>query len=177
VPGWLAPYRTRIRSAHTPHDGAVHFFLDDYRFESLWTHKDKALKALRTFKTALTPDFSLDPDWPLAAQVWNTFRNRWCGAYWAAHGYTVIPTVSWSTPESYPFCFQGVPPRSLVAISTVGVRRQDDGLFRQGFVELIARLSPSLVLCYGPLAEDLQVLVPVKTYPTRWMGIRRARAG
>ncbi len=37
------------------------------------------------------------------------------------HGVTVIPTVSWSTPDSYPFAFAGIATGSVVAVSTVGV--------------------------------------------------------
>ena len=37
LPAWLVPYRTRIRAERPPADGAVHFFLDDYRFETVWS--------------------------------------------------------------------------------------------------------------------------------------------
>lgn len=33
-------------------------------------------------------------------QIYNTFRNRWCGAYFASKGMGVIPTVSWGDPEA-----------------------------------------------------------------------------
>jgi hypothetical protein len=108
LPAWLAPYRTRIRDSEPPDDGAVHFFLEDYRFETVWSRPRKALEALAPYTTLLSPDFSLYRDWPLMLQMWNVYRNRWCGAFWQSRGFTVIPTVSWSTAESYDFCFLGL---------------------------------------------------------------------
>lgn len=164
-PAWLVPYRTRMRRADGTTGGAIHFFLDDYRFESVWSRPEKALQALRPYETVLTPDFSLYIDFPLTLQLWNTYRSRWCGAYWQQQGFQVIPTVSWSTPASYEFCFTGLPRYSLIAISTVGVRRPDISLFAQGYRELISRTQPSRILCYGSLPADLEGLAEVTYYP------------
>jgi len=110
IPKWLVPYRTRIRTTQDDlAEGAVHFFLDDYRFETVWRRPRKALEALAPYATLLTPDFSLYRDWPRAAQIWNTYRSRWCGRFWQSLGYRVISTVAWSTPDSFDFCFLGVP--------------------------------------------------------------------
>jgi len=156
-------------------DGAIHFFLDDYRFESVWSHSHKALRYLSDFKTLLTPDFSLYPEWPLSLQIWNIYRSRWCGAWWASLGFQVIPTLSWAGRDSYEFCFAGVPAHSLVAISTVGVQTVDYSRFTHGFCEMLDRLQPSRVLCYGAILLELESLVEVQCYPTRWDGIKAAR--
>ena len=42
LPDWLAPYGQRVRSQTGLAGGAVHFFLDDYRFESVWSRPRKA---------------------------------------------------------------------------------------------------------------------------------------
>ncbi|MCI0648015.1 MAG: DUF4417 domain-containing protein [Chloroflexi bacterium] len=178
VPRWLVPYRTRIRSVHGLAGGAVHWFLDDYRFESVWYRPYKALEALKGYRMVLTPDFSLYRDWPLALQIWNTYRNRWCGAFWQAHGLTVIPTISWSTAASYEFCFLGVARRSVVAISTVGLagnKPLEQQLFLDGFSEMVRRLAPSRVLCYGRAPAECHQTTTIITYPTRWEGIVKAR--
>ena len=187
VPDWLVPYRQKIRCTDTLDDGAVHFFLDDYRFESVWNRPKKGLQALHPYATVLTPDFSLYRDWPLTLQLWNTYRNRWCGCLWQSEGFCVIPTVSWSSAESYAFCFAGIPQRSVVAVGSVGVNFSDpltESLFVSGFQEMLKQLEPRVVLSYGPLPErchDLagQVSAPnsaeIRTYPTRWTNIRAAR--
>lgn len=178
LPRWLAPYRTRIRSVNNLDDGAVHFFLDDYRFETVWARPYKAMEALRPYSTALTPDFSLYADYPRTVQMWNTYRSRWCGAFWQEQGLTVIPTVSWSTPESYDFCFLGIEPRSLVALSPLGVDLRQPlqrTRFIEGFREMVERLSPSAVLVYGRVPDEVNDLVKIMFYPTRWEGILKAR--
>ena len=174
IPQALVAYRARRSASTSVQHFAVHFFLDDYRFESVWNRPNKALVALKSYRTLLTPDFSLYADYPLALQLWNTYRSRWCGAYWQHRGFQVIPTLSWSTPESYIFCFAGVPQRSLVAISTVGVRQQDRALFDHGYRELIAHLCPSRVLCYGKLPVELEHLAEVKYYAPQRERLRSA---
>lgn len=63
----------------------------------------------------------------------------------------VVPTLSWAGPDSYAFCFEGVPKRSTVAVSTVGVKRDAATLdiWRDGMAEAMRRLAPSRVLLYG----------------------------
>lgn len=178
IPTWLVPYRQRIRSNESLDEGAVHFFLDDYRFETVWSRPCKALEALAPYQTVLTPDFSLYRDWPLMLQLWNTYRNRWCGRFWQAQGFTAIPTISWSTAESYDFCFLGVPRRSVAAVAAVGVNLDqplDYQLFLDGFWEMVQQLEPVVVLCYGLAPVACHELVEVVAYPTQWTNIRAAR--
>ena len=178
IPAWLVPYRQRIRVDEALDDGAVHFFLDDYRFETVWNRPVKALAALAPYQTVLTPDFSLYRDWPLLLQLWNTYRNRWCVRFWQEQGFTVFPTISWSTAVSYDFCFLGVPRRGVVAVATVGVdmkRPLEYQLFVDGFREMVRQLEPLVVLAYGRLPAACHELVEVITYPTRWTNIRAAR--
>jgi len=178
IPAWLAPYRQRIRANEPLDDGAVHYFLDDYRFETVWKRPIKALEALAAYQTILTPDFSLYREWPLMLQLWNTYRNRWCGRFWQEQGFSVIPTISWSTAESYPFCFLGVPRHSVVAVGTVGTGQEPLArqLFIDGFRQMVARVQPTAVLSYGPVPAVCHELVEIVTYPTRWTTIRKARA-
>ena len=179
VPVWLAPYRQRIRANEPLDDGAVHYFLDDYRFETVWKRPIKALEALAPYQTVLTPDFSLYREWPLMLQLWNTYRNRWCGRFWQEQGFSVIPTISWSTAESYDFCFLGVSHRSVIAVGTVGIQRDPlaQQLFIDGFRQMVERLEPTAVLSYGSVPAVCHTLVEIVTYPTRWTTIRAARRG
>src|SRR5690606_9425144 len=161
---WLVPYRQRVR-ANKPHDdGAVHFFLDDYRFETVWSRPVKALEALALYPTLLSPDFSLYRDWLLTLHLWITYRNRWCVRFCQAQGFRVIPAVSWSTAESYDFCFLGLPRRGVVAVSAVGVNLADPleyQLFTAGFTEMVRRLELLVVLSYGPLPATCHEQVEV----------------
>lgn len=184
APRYLIPHRARIRTEEEVPGGAVHFFLEDYRFEAVWKWPLRALPYLRGVGSALSPDFSLYPEHPLALQIFNVYRNRWCGAFWQAHGVSVIPTVGWSDEASYPFCFLGIEEGSTVAISTVGLERgsspEERELFVGGYEEMLRRIEPELVLVYGESPEKLlpagaSTSRTVRTYPSRWKSIREAR--
>lgn len=170
TPARLVAYNSRAEIAKAGDDAAVHFFLDDYRFETMWTKPERGLNRVQSVGAALTPDFSLWRDMPVAMQLWQVYRSRWCGAWMAMHGIRVIPTVSWSTWDTYAFAFAGIPQGSVVAVSTVGVR---DALARElfalGYAEMVRRLTPSLVLVYGtPPTEQVSGLSEYKVYETRW---------
>ena len=91
---------------------------------------------------------------PQALQIFNTFRSRWCGAYFQSKGLNVIPTISWGTPESYWYCFDGIEKGSIVAISTLGVKREKD-FFMQGYKEMIKRIEPKAIICYSTPFEEM----------------------
>lgn len=123
-PDYLIPHRTRIRTREKPRGiGAVHFFPEDHRFEPVWKSPHQGISYVRRWGYALTLDFSLYANRPLSVQLWNVYRNRWCGAFWHSEGIRVIPTISWSDYESFSFCFLGVQKGSAAAISIVGVVR------------------------------------------------------
>ena len=128
-----------------------HFFIDDYQFERVWAYPEKYSAVLRPFGCVLAPDFSLYMDMPAPMQAWNRYRSQALGRYWQDNGLTVVPTLSWAQPESYAFCFDGVPRHSTVATSTVGVKGDAGALavWEDGMREAMRRLEPSRVLLYG----------------------------
>lgn len=172
VPSCLAAWNMpRHREHAASSGGALHFFLDDYRFETAWSAPERLLPRVLAVGATLTPDFSLWRDMPRAAQVWNVYRSRWCGAFWQSEGVNVIPTACWSTPDSFDFCFDGIPADSVVAISSIGIRSNglDQVLFRTGLEELVNRTRPRLLLAYGQLRFcDGLDLPEVREYPTFW---------
>lgn len=139
-------------------DGTAHFFLDDYAFERVWNKPKKYLNILTTYESVCSPDFSLYTDYPIAVQIWNVYRNRWCGRYWQKQGIKVIPTVGWSTPESYDFCFLGIKPHSTIAISSIGILRSEESknLFLMGFEEMLEQIKPKHVHFYGDPVPDCE---------------------
>lgn len=178
VPDSLVAYNESAvaRPRNRPLSGAaIHFFLDDYRFETVWTKPERALSRLARVGAALTPDFSMWRDMPRAMQIWQVYRSRWCGRWLADHGIEVVPTISWSLADSYPYAFVGIERGSVLAVATVGLRRPEDrALFANGYREMVRRLAPSTVLVYGavPLPGDVAELAPVRMYKTRWQEIK-----
>lgn len=126
----------------------VHFFVDDYRFEGIYVHPQNSLNKLSQYAFLLTPDFSLYADMAAWRQVENVAKNRWVGAYWQEHGLTVIPTISWSTPTSFAFCFDGVEKNSIVAIGMIGCK-QERLAFMRGYNAMLEHIQPEAIICFG----------------------------
>ncbi len=167
----LLSYRERDDAGKRHAVSFCHFFLDDYRFESTWTKPDSALQRLYRFRGVLTPDFSLYADWPLAVQQWNHYRSQWLGRYWQEHGIKVIPTVNWSTPDSFDWCFTGIPPGQIVALAVPDMRRSPvKAAFIAGFEAMQAAVQPIRILVYGklPFTDDR-----AETLPTDWQAMRQ----
>ncbi len=133
----------------------VHFFLDDYKFEAIWNDPEPRIERFKKYKAVLAPNYSIYTEMPLSLKVYNTFRSRWCGAYLQSKGIKVIPTVAWGEPDTFWFCFDGITQGSVVAVSTLGVRKEKS-LFMQGYNELIRKVKPKAVICYGEPFEEMQ---------------------
>ena len=116
----------------------VHFFLYDYKFERVWEKPDADLDNLKGYRAVLTPDFSMYTEMPEAMLLYNVFRNRWCGAYFASQGIRVIPTVNFGLSNSFDFCFEGIEKGSVVALSTYMV--QEAAAHRAGNNHLLPRV-------------------------------------
>lgn len=136
----------------------VHFFLDDYQFQRIWTHPDKYMSTLGKFKYVMSPDFSLFEDYPRCLQLYNHFRKHWIGRYMQEQGITVIPTICWSDEKSFDWCFDGEPKYSWVAVSSVGCLRslQDKNRFLAGYHEMMKRLHPVGILFYGTVPIECE---------------------
>lgn len=140
-----------VATADKHQDDFCHFFIDDYRFKRVWNQPERYVETLRKYAGVLSPDFSMYTDMPLPMQAWNSYRSKALARYWQESGITVIPTLCWSDERSYEFAFRGIPQRSTVAVSTVGVMRSREArrMFEQGLKEAIAQLLPQRVLWYG----------------------------
>lgn len=124
----------------------IHFYLDDYRFERVWTNPSRYLETLKSFKCVIQPDFSLYLDMPRPIQEWNKYRSNLLAAWWQKQGVEVIPNLVWSDEESFEFCFEGIPKHSVVATTAVGCLRNKEAhkLWQEGFKEALDRLLQQL---------------------------------
>lgn len=141
-----------VKSQDAIHAG-VHFFIDDYQFERIWNEPAVYIDMLmrKGAPCVLTPDFSLYTNMSRAVQIWNVYRSHLIGQIMADAGLEVIPTLQWAQPESYAFCFDGIEPGGSVAVSTVGVMRDElsKRLWIQGMQEALKRVKPKTILLYG----------------------------
>lgn len=145
------------KSEKNPESKNVHCFVDDYQFIQYWNNPDTYIPKLQKFRSVCAPDFSTYTDMPVAMQIYNHYRKHWLAAYWQLHGMTVYPTISWSTPESYAWCFDGEPVGGIVSVSSVGTQNNAESkrLFLRGYEEMMKRLSPSWVIFYGKVPEEV----------------------
>ena len=135
-------------------DRMVHFFLYDYRFERVWKNPDSDIEKLSRYRAVLSPDFSMYLEMAPVMQLYNVFRNRWCGAYWASKGIRVIPTVNWGDESTFDFCFEGIEKGSVVAVSTYMASEHDNRCdqkewFMAGYNEMLRRIEPEKIICYN----------------------------
>lgn len=133
----------------------VHFFLDDYKFEVLWKDPEPRIERLREYRAILSPQFSMYTEMPVAVQIYQTFKNRWCGAYFQSKGLKVIPSLVWGEADTYWFSFDGIDEGSIVAVSTIGMRTEK-ALFMAGYKEMLRRLKPQAIICYGVPFEEME---------------------
>lgn len=134
---------------------AVHFFIDDYRFESVYKTPEKSLTKLSQYRFLISPDFSMYADMPRWRQIESVAKNRWCGAYWQSKGLSVIPCVSWADTQSFEFCFDGIPKGAIVAIGMNGCKHSRLA-FMNGYNAMLRQLSPSSIICLGKPFPEMQ---------------------
>lgn len=129
----------------------IHFYVDDYQFERMWSDPQKYLERISNFTCCLTPDFSMYTEMPLAMMVWNKFRSQLIGQIMQDYGITVIPTLQWCREDSFEFCFDGIEPGGTVSVSTIGVKKEDAAseIWFKGMDEAIKKLKPSHIVVYG----------------------------
>lgn len=162
------------KGCEEPEIHGVHFFVDDYQFLRLWKDPDRYLEMLRKFQAVCTPDFSPYADFPKAVQVFNHYRKHWLGAYWQLHGIRVIPTITWSSPDTLFWCFDGEPENSTVAMSSVGMFKTDE--YREwlltGYWAMIEKLNPAKIIWKGLIPEELENerdrIVQIPSFTDKW---------
>ena len=145
----------------------IHFYIDDYKMEGLYYTPERSIHRIAQYKFVITPDYSLYRDMPKAVQLFNVFRSRWCGAFWQSKGITVIPNVSWGDSTTFEFCFDGIEEGSIVAVGTIGCKRSKLA-FMRGYNEMLKRIKPSTIICYGSPFEEMEGnIIPIDYNSTR----------
>jgi hypothetical protein len=154
-PTLIACSDTRANDNETNTKNGVHFFVDDYRFSGIYDNPERSLERYSQYTFLLSPDFSTYADMDLWRQIESVAKNRWVGAYWQSKGRLVIPTISWSTPRSYEFCFDAVEQNATIAIGMVGCKRNKSEFLR-GYNVMLEKLNPSKILCFGTPFEEME---------------------
>ena len=102
-------------------------------------------------------------------KIWNIYRSRLIGQIMQDSGITVIPTVSWAEPETFAFCFDGIEQGSVVAVSTIGVKKEKNSfnIWKSGMDEMIRRIKPQAIIVYGGEVEYDYKNIPAKFFENK----------
>lgn len=136
-------------------DFGIHFYIDDYQFERLWNSPEAYIDTLLEYDCIFSPDFSLYKEMPRAMKLWNIYRSRMLGNFYQGCGCKVIPTISWCEPETFEFCFDGIPERSIVSVSTIGIKQDPKAyeIWKDGMDAMIEKINPKAIIVYGGKVE------------------------
>ena len=143
-------------------DNIVHFFLADYVFERLWNNPERYITILSQYKAIVSPDFSQYTNMPRVMQMWNHYRKMWLSQFYASHGIKVIPAPCWSDEASFEYCFEGMPKKSCLCISTAGCvsNKKVFKAFMKGYEKTLEVLEPSQLIIYGIAPPEVRELFP-----------------
>lgn len=145
----------------------LHFFVSDYSFaQSLWYDLYQKTISLRRFDLLFAPDYSfyVNPDYSfISAQ--GIYRNRFITAYWQKCKLNVVPVASHGSVDTFSWCYEGLPERSIIAVGNETVHLTDHAsvtLWQWSVRELEAQKRPTLILVYGKRIEIPGIKTPVK---------------
>lgn len=134
----------------TEYDCGIHFYLDDYQFERVWTNPEKYINILSNFRAVMTPSYSVYMDMAEPLKMWNVFRSRLLGQMMQDYGLNVIPIVYWADENSFEYCFDGLPENATLSVYAVGLKDKEVfEIWKNGMTELIRRKKPKTILLYG----------------------------
>lgn len=146
----LIPFHTCKNCRAEDKNKAVHFFLDDYKFEQVWSRPKDFIQTFKYYGNICVPTFSVWSNQPYALNLFNIYRSRWITRYYQQFDINVLVDVRWADERTYAFCFSGIEKNSPVIVNTVGTRnRANRDLFKRGFEVMMRTIEPSDLYVYG----------------------------
>jgi hypothetical protein len=129
----------------------IHFYIDDYQFERIWSNPDKYIPILKKYNGIIGPDFSTYGDFPLAVQIFNIWKNRMMEYIFQSAGIEVVPNFSYMGENSEKWCFDGIIEGSCIATSTSGVSNECYNIthLNRGIEAALDIIKPPKIYLYG----------------------------
>lgn len=163
----------------------VHFYLDDWRFESAWRAHTETIQRLRQFYAVIAPDFSVHYNAPLPPNLFNVYRNRLLTRHWQEYDLKVIYCISWGLTDTFDYCFEGIPQNSTISIKSCSqhIYKEIQQAWMEGFIQLCEKLQPKQILCCNKLLPQAFEHIAQQNYninviefPHFWESKRRVNA-
>ena len=164
----IAASNTRPNDSEENRRCGVHFAVDDYRFSAVYRNPEKSFTKYSQYAFLLSTDDSTYAEMQPWRQLESIAHKHWCAAYWQSKGKIVYPMMSWSTPQSYSYCFDAVEPHGVVAVGMTGCKENNKSSFLRGYDAMLERLEPETVICVGnPFPEMRGKLIVVEHKESR----------
>lgn len=146
----------KLRTSDTKR-GYIHFYNHDKIFANFIADVNSYIPLLQEYDGVITPDCSLAIGQLDYLQMTNTYFNRAVGVYLQKNGIPVIPNVRWSDENSFKYCFNGLPTKSILAISTHGCIKSNEQkrIFRLGLIKMLQVLEPTNVIVHGYMPDSI----------------------
>ena len=151
LPERIIAFNEAMSVSQTDYDAIVHFYVSDDRFIRLFREPEKYVPKLKQYKYVLSPDMSQYLEMPYYSRYANNCHNKAMAQYLQRQGVHIIANVTWSQPDSYDYCFAGIPCGTTIAINSNGVNARIDSkyLWYRGYEEALKRLQPTRIIRYG----------------------------
>lgn len=151
LPARMIAFSEAMSASQTDFDAIVHFYVSDDRFMRLFREPEKYVPKLKQFKYVLSPDMSQFVEMPSYSRFANNCHNKAMAQYLQRQGVKIIANVTWSLPDSYEYCFAGIPKGTTIAINSNGVNASSDSkyLWYRGYEEALRQLQPTRIIRYG----------------------------
>ena len=155
LPKRIIAFHEAMNVSQTDFDAIVHFYISDNLFIRLFRDPDKYVSKLKQFKYVLSPDLSQYIEMPYYLRYSNNCQNKAMSQYLQRQGVNIIANVTWSLPDSYEYCFAGIPKGTTIAINSNGVNASTDSkyLWYRGYEEALRQLQPTRIIRYGQKME------------------------
>lgn len=112
-------------SRKKPMYGTWHFYVQDYKFEALWTNPPGII--LSQPSIIVEPNFSIAPECAKATAIYQIYRKRFLSRFWQSKG--IFTLVDLNVPQKFSdLNLLGVP-KGWSAFATRGDRKNIDKLY------------------------------------------------
>ena len=177
LPKRIIAFHEAMSVSQTDYDAIVHFYISDNLFIRLFRDPDRYVPKLKQFKYVLSPDLSQYIEMPFFSRYSHNCHNKAMAQYLQRHGVNIIANVTWSLPDSYEYCFAGIPKGTTIAINSNGVNASTDSkyLWYCGYKEALRQLQPTRIIRYGQKMEGEREDISVYYENTYLRRVRHGR--
>jgi hypothetical protein len=153
--------------------GCIGFYTDDHKFECVYNQAAEFVEWAINMnpRCLIGPDFSCYAHWPLAKNIWNLYRARWCTRLWQDTELKVIPNVPILDGPPYPlsikYSLETLPTKATLAIQC----RTQEAKSASGVVEWINKVievcKPVCMVLYAGEEKQKYMLGDLKKGKTQ----------